>query len=544
MESNDSVRHPAKIRAAFTSSIAVQSGSPGCRMACRLASAAVFFTMGVGVISFGLVYGLQPLVQSVPVASSGQPLPAHPSSEPPTLPDAPPPQLVMHDTPRPPSPSGLPTSTPPLAPSPPAPHPERPQPSSSTLVSRRAPPADQPPILSPPPPSPPQPARPPPSPLSTLPSTATPKDRIVDAFHRNGWLAKVTGCHGQFCYGGQVREKAWSWINNATVDTTLPPRVDNDCGPHCAAFSYLNDQVPVKPFSWFGYMSGIMLIYDANPDVWAHVQCMGVTDSFTSARVCCTCHDRQNCPWQDWPQPDNVYCPGACTDDTCRQLAAGCGVSVFDLTGRANTGWRVGQQGQTDWGTDTCTRDQVVTGQCNACTVPYWCDDDGGVTNGIGGYYGRVRNATQWVDAFFDRDGGDQYGSRQCRMKPTQKQLFVDSIRLRFQRREQTVQNPDRDHANVWNEVNAYVDSDQVLAQTLWDNLLGVVYLRTSGDDFDLRAIHTLTAHWRSLGYDVPMFRLSTEPLDGRIVSWAYNQSVNLLGDPYNLEEISPDTET
>jgi hypothetical protein len=78
----------------------------------------------------------------------------------------------------------------------------------------------------------------------------------------------------------------------------------------------------------------------------------------------------------DAPTDETVYCPGECTSATCRQLAAGCGVSLFDLTGQANGGdgnWRVGRNTQTDWDEHACSRQQLVAGQCDACTMPYWC---------------------------------------------------------------------------------------------------------------------------------------------------------------------------
>ena len=382
-----------------------------------------------------------------------------------------------------------------------------------------------------------------------MPSPVSATQRMVDAFRTNGWFGKVTTCHGDYCRG-DVASLNWAWMANALTSTTFPPQVENDCGTNCSAFTYLNDQIPLTPFGWQGFMSGIMFVYDASPEVWAHMQCMGVTDSFTSARVCCTCHDHApgQCPWADWPQGDETYCndgPGvdSCTTDRCKQLAAGCGVSLFDLTGHANQGWRVGAQGHTSWGANTCTRGEVVGGECDACTVPYWCSDDEGDGHDIGGYYGRVRTAEQWINAFFDRDGGDQYGSRQCRMKPSQKQLFIDTIRLRYQRRvtdPRASQNWDHDHANTWNEVNAFVDGSGELAQALWSNLLGIVYLRTSGENQDLQTIQSLTAHWRELGVDVPMFRLSAESVWGNIEHWDPDHRIDLMDDSYSLEQIDP----
>ena len=362
---------------------------------------------------------------------------------------------------------------------------------------------------------------------------SAPLDRFVAAFNENGLLTKVTGCHGNFCRRNWNWESAHAWLLNALTATERPPRVvDRDCGLRCSAFAYLGPQVPVTPFSYIGYQSGVMLAFDANADLWAHVQCMSVTDSFTSARVCCTCSDRWNCPW-NVDYNERVYCDEPCTTQTCRQLSAGCGISLFDMAGAANGGWRVGRRGQTDWGDERCDQASVEAGTCNLCKEPVWCDDSSDF-----GFNGSIATPEDWMTEFFDNDGGRAYGSRQCKWKPSQKSQFVDTIKLRFTRRVDTPW-PDQDHANPWNEVNFYVDDEGRLEQAMWDSLVGLVYVRTAGNEYELTKMRELAAHWQTLGYDVPMFAMNAEDVDGSIDDWHPDElPIDLLQPPFSLEQI------
>jgi len=145
------------------------------------------------------------------------------------------------------------------------------------------------------------------------------------------------------------------------------------------------------------------------------------------------------------------------------------------------------------------------------------------------------------MNAFFDQDGGRAYGARQCRWKPSQKQTFIEAIRMRFAWRAwrpSTRSAPEFDHANTGNEVNMYVDPQGTLARALWGNLLGIVYVRTAGNDDELRFVHRLGAHWASLGYPVPMFALSAEAVDGTIRHWRDGVSVDLEQPPYSLQQL------
>ena len=429
-------------------------------------------------------------------------------------------------------------------------------------------------------------------------------------------------------------------MEQALRSAQIPPPVEADCGPRCAAFAYLSADIPVTPFGFEQFTSGFMLAFDANPSLWnEHVQCMSTTDSFTSTRVCCMCSDQNNCPYRNFWLDQNVYCDEPCTTQRCKQLAAGCSASLFDLSGQANGGdgsWRVGQRAQTDWMTDSCSQWDISSGNCDVCREPYWCshqDDPGyssdtspppppppasvlregrecwescgnrqgncpgfcgvhgaccrrdfedsppecgsgtlGCTDGHcctrppvfppdappnpppppsppspppppperqsgPGYRGRVTTPQAWVDAFFDKDGGRAYGARQCRWKPSQKQTFIDSIRLRFQRRFDT-DGWDHDHANPWNEVNMYVDDDGRLAQDLWDNLLGLVFIRSAGTNQERQQLHALAAHWESLGYHVPMFQMNAEDMDGYIRHWHPNTRIDLTAAPFSIEQI------
>ena len=107
---------------------------------------------------------------------------------------------------------------------------------------------------------------------------------------RNGWFSKITGCWGQFCQHS-TKDEAHKWIHEAEQLMAWPPRVENDCGDYCAAFSWLHPELPFAPFSFNGYKSGIMLAFEATDEVWSQVQCMAVADAFTSTRACCSCDD-------------------------------------------------------------------------------------------------------------------------------------------------------------------------------------------------------------------------------------------------------------
>ena len=288
-----------------------------------------------------------------------------------------------------------------------------------------------------------------------------------------------------------------------------------------------------------------MLVFNASEELWDEVQCMSVSDSFTSSRACCTCGDPFNCPYDGFSAPDPPYCAigedVACTTKRCKQLAAGCGVSLFDLAGKANGGDgspAVGIRTQTVWGEDeACTQEEVSSGVCGLCEQPLWCDDPASTF----GSWGSIRTPEEWVDEFFDQDGGRWYGARQCKWKPSQKQTFIDTIKLRFERRE-TVERDWRgirhDHANAWNEVNFYVDhNDTQLAQLLWKNLVGIVFVRTAGSNDERIAVGDLAAHWRALGRDVPMYEVDAEELE-HANKKKLGVPVDLLAEEYGLREI------
>lgn len=328
--------------------------------------------------------------------------------------------------------------------------------------------------------------------------------------------------------------------------TTLPPPVETDCGQYCAAFSYLTPEIPFSPFGFDGYESGIMFVWDANPTVWSHVQCMSVTDRFTTSRVCCQCSDPLNCPFYDFGTPNPPYCNAneadGCGDDAlCKQLAAGCGVSLYDLANQANGldgRGHFGRPGNTDWGADACDEGQILRGECGLCKVPLWCDDE----QTSPGFKGTINTSTKWVEHFFDRDGGAHLGVRQCVWKPSQKQMFVETMNARFKEREKLPRAWDgrRDeHANVWNEVSMYVKpNDRALAQLMWDNLLGVVFLRSVGTDDEEADIQELVSKWRDLGTDVPMFRLTAEDKN-HVRLWHVDEPVDLTDrNTYNLEDM------
>ena len=86
-----------------------------------------------------------------------------------------------------------------------------------------------------------------------------------------------------------------------------------------------------------------------------------------------------------------------------------------------------------------------------------------------------------------------------------------------------------------------YVDPNGVLAQALWNSLIGLLYIRTAGDNTDLTNLRALAAHWTALGKEVPMFAVDAEQIypTETISKWRPDEKVDLLSWPYNLEEIA-----
>ena len=90
---------------------------------------------------------------------------------------------------------------------------------------------------------------------------------------------------------------------------------------------------------------------------------------------------------------------------------------------------------------------------------------------------------------------------------------------------------------------------DKGLKHKFWNKLLGLVHVRTSGDETDWNRMHELQRHFFDLGVFVPMFAVNGEGLvkksDGGppvevIEWWDPNQPVDLLAQPYDLEVVEP----
>ena len=117
--------------------------------------------------------------------------------------------------------------------------------------------------------------------------------------------------------------------------------------------------------------------------------------------------------WRDFESVDSGYCGGPCEQGeggaNCRKLAAGCGASVADISGRANGGdgdENVGRRGG-GWGDRGCDKWEIEEGECDLCREPLWCDDPGSSF----GYEGSINSPERWMDEFFDRGapGGIQH---------------------------------------------------------------------------------------------------------------------------------------
>ena len=441
----------------------------------------------------------------------------------------------------------FPPPSPLLPPSSALPPPPQQQQSPASPLRPSSPPSplpSSPPSPLPSPPPPPAPAPPPLHPVEMFASAPAPPplqpvEMFASAFNTTGILLHSTTCHGFYC-NGWTQRKAGEWLQATLGSDHLVPELERDCGEWCMASSYQNPQLPFSPFSFPAYQSGVALVYAATDEVWEQVQCLSVTDSSSSTRACCACADPNLCPFNNFEQTDSGYCGAPCGDHdhTCKQLAAGCGASVWDIAGRANEGGRVGlgMRSWDEWGDQECSQEEIWGGDCGLCKRPLWCDSYRDDWN--------ISTAQQWMDAFWQRDGGEAFGGRQCKWKPSQRGMFIATSRLRHTERLKLPLEwgfsggAHFDYASTWNEVNIYVHpGDNRQQRLMFRNLIGILHLRTSGNDEDLRNVRALHQHWKQLGQDVPMFAVSAEPMD-KVENWGPNENVDLRDAPYNLEQI------
>lgn len=183
------------------------------------------------------------------------------------------------------------------------------------------------------------------------------------------------------------------------------------------------------------------LVYAADEELWDHVQCASVLDSNSANRACCACFEPQFCPIQGLSQHDSGYCFQACHPDNgdmtrCKQLAAGCSVNIMTAM---NEDFGDGQS--------RCNADDVQNGECRYCQHPQWCED---VEQHGFAFGGRTDTPWKWMELFYKKWFTN---TRQCKYKPSQKRLFIETARQYHKRRRW---DPDME-ANVENEVNMYV---------------------------------------------------------------------------------------
>lgn len=415
---------------------------------------------------------------------------------------------------------------------PPSAAPPPPWPSMPPLLVRAPPPAPPPPPPPPPTPPPsllplaPSPHLPPPSPAT--PALAAPERalRIFEAaFKQRGLLVHVVVGTGGVWLQKLLRATHWSRVP-----------IERDCGERCAAFSLLTPELPLSLFTGGAGLglpgAGIALMYEANQEVWAHVQCASVVDSNTANRACCACWERNWCPVASLPKADSGYCADACSSHNsdralCMQLAAGCGMNT--MVARFELG---------------CEEDTIRTGQCELCRHPQWCDDPH--TSRFG--FGRITSTVSWMNRFYcGRDDGCYTGARQCKYKPSQRPQLIAGAH-EYNRRFQSVADGG---GSIVNEVNVYVDGDPPAASdssasnssvhaTFTRNLVGLVFLRTTGGHNRMsymQVLRRVRAHLLSIGRDVPIFALNNEQTS-RLDKWRHDRNISLREHPYDLQVV------
>lgn len=318
----------------------------------------------------------------------------------------------------------------------------------------------------------------------------------------------------------------------------VPPPLERDCGQWCSAFTYLDKSLPMARFTHPGYDSHVAFIYDASPEVWQKMMCLSVADSSTTTRSCCACYEERFCPFAPGSpisrSNDSGYChQGACTesDEVCRQLAAGCGFSVWSISN--DDAWKDG------W----CSEEVIASGQCDLCTQPAWCDDGG---NSDFGYNSSIKGPQAWWGEFGYNDGRDNvgkindmripfFGAKQCKWKRSQKEQFIDTVRLtcsQYQNEGYSTSEP-----GIWNEVTMYYGPDDTEAEALmWRNLLGVALLRDGPEEsMDTERVRRLKDHFEAQGHEIPFFALSMEPW-GSLEEWDFDHDIDITAEPFNLQ--------
>ena len=76
----------------------------------------------------------------------------------------------------------------------------------------------------------------------------------------------------------------------------------------------------------------------------------------------------------------------------------------------------------------------------------------------------------------------------------------------------------------------------------MWNNLLGIVYLRTAGDADEWTMAKRLAARFKSLGGEVPVFKVNGEIIE-KVNWWNPVTRVNLLDPEYDFVQVDLDEE-
>ena len=420
-------------------------------------------------------------------------------------------ELPPPPSPAPPPPRMLPLM-PPWAPRPPSP------PVPSLPVPPGAPP---PPRLPDPPASPPRPELPeppqlphPPFPPVPLPRAELALLRFEEAFRTHGLLAQVIVGDGS----------SDNWLQRALRAKVLKDfPLSRDCGQWCSAFTLLNPRLPISVFGGDFLSIGIGMVFEANADVWQHVQCTAVIDSNTANRACCACWEPGYCPRWPMDSRDSGYCaeafskPDGPSQELGKQLAAGCGMNTITVLNEWSPAGEVHQ----------CNEQEVSGGRCSLCQKPQWCDDP----DAAGFGYGKASTPAEWMETFFQKGW---LGTKQCRYKRSQRELFVN-VTWEYNRRRQ--QSTDRE-PTVENEVNVFLDAAGSAQAAFMHNLVGLVFFRTNGDSSKhVTILQSLRRQLQELGSDVPIYALTNERA-GKLDLWRPDgsDSMHLRVAPYMLE--------
>jgi len=321
---------------------------------------------------------------------------------------------------------------------------------------------------------------------------------ISHRFKANGWLVHMFYTRHDMQRRASMVENPWyprrRWVDTAINASSLANvPIDNDCGPHCTAFSYIPPFGPVTKYSKMIVRPfGAGLIFDATARLWdGYVQCASPSDGFSTVRS--ICGERMSNVCRSWEMPSSE----------CKALRAGCGPHPWLKS---------------------------VKRKRSQCDHPFFCSSAHWFSPPITTARSYMKHITNLTSVDISA----------CKFRPTERAEFEAALRaynhaLKLGR---------NDGSAVWqSEVNMYVGpSDGHVQRALMEHLVALLYDRSMGTTVDLVALRQLQRHLKKLGKRVPIVAISME-LPRSLALWdpvwdveLGSSVVELTQPPYNMQ--------